>query len=114
RRAAGCGGVGQAAAYLEVEPVDLIAIDMAVGAQQVAIIDTSAGKGPVLGPVDRKAAHAARRATAPTGIDPARRIEPEGRRTRPADFRRFPGVGGAGDITAAIDGILGARAIFVA
>ena len=69
RRAAVCRRVGQAAADLVVEPVDLVAKDMAVGAEQVAIIEAGAGKGPVLGPIDRKAAHAARRAAAPAGID---------------------------------------------
>src|SRR6188474_2155399 len=38
RRAAGGGGIGQAAADLEVEPVDLVAVDMAVGAKQIAIV----------------------------------------------------------------------------
>ena len=91
-------GIGQAVADDVVEAIDLVAEDMAVGAEQVAVIEAGAGKGPVLRAIDRKAAHAARRAAAPAGIEAVRGVEAEGHGAGPADFRRFPGIGGAGDV----------------
>src|SRR5690606_30606769 len=77
RRAAGGGRIGPAIAYLVIEAVHLIAVDMAVGAEEIAVEQPGIGKCPMFRPIDRKAARAARRAAAPARIDALGRVEAE-------------------------------------
>ena len=65
-RAARLGRFGQTAADDVVQTVDLIAEGMALGAEQVSVAQAGLGEGPVLGPIHRKAADAARCATDPS------------------------------------------------
>ena len=115
RRAALAGRFRQAVADDMVEAVDLVAENVAVGAEQVAVVEAGAGERPVLGPVDResRARRAARSrpsrhrcravALSPKVAAPGRPIS-----------GRLPGIGGAPDIAAAIGRVLGAGAVFVA
>src|SRR5690606_27840680 len=114
RRAACRGWIGQAVAHLVIQPIHLIAVDVAFSTQYVAVIETGAGKCPMPGAVDGKATHAARGASAPAGIDAVRCVEPEGLAAGAADLGRLPAVGCARHVAAAIDRILGAGPIFVA
>src|SRR5690349_16789572 len=74
-RSAGCGRIRPAVADLIVEAVDLIAVDVAVGAKQITVEKSGVCKRPVLRPVDGEATHAARRAAAPSCIDAIGRIQ---------------------------------------
>src|SRR5690606_34800214 len=113
-RAACRGWIGQAVAHLVIQPIHLIAVDVAFSTQYVAVIETGAGKCPMPGAVDGKATHAARGASAPAGIDAVRCVEPEGLAAGAADLGRLPAVGCARHVAAAIDRILGAGPLFVA
>ena len=88
RRTAIGGRIRQTVADFVSETIDFVTIDMAVGSQEVTIEQAGTGKGPVARPVDQETANATRRTAAPTGIDAIRRVEPEGQRTRAADFER--------------------------
>src|ERR1700677_291856 len=113
-RSARLGGPGQAAADDVIQPVDLVSEGMAVGAQQVAVIESGVGKGPVLGPVYREAADSAGRAPSPSCVEAAGRIETEGLGPRPPDLRCLPGARGARGIRGLEHRILGARPVLVA
>ena len=114
RRAAVGGDIRQAATDLMVQPVDLIAEDVAIGAEKIAIVDAGIGEGPVVGPIDRKTTSAARRAAAPSGIYALGGAQAEGQRTRAADLGRFPCVGRTRDVVRLVDRIFRARSIFIA
>src|ERR1700679_3524044 len=86
---------------------------MAVGAQQIAVVDAGAGEGPMVGPVNGEAPHAARRATAPSGIKSIGGIQTEGLGPGPPRLACLPGAGGARRVGRAVARIPGARPIFI-
>src|SRR4030095_7951712 len=74
-----------------VQPVDLVGEDVLLVAEDIGIVQSCAGKCPMLRAIDRKASLAVRRESAPGCVEAMRAVHAHRRGAGPTDVAIFPG-----------------------